>query len=191
LISVTGHRIDSLEGARRRGFSELVGRESELDQLSKLLSLAKGKQGQVVAVSGEPGLGKSRLFHEFVLSQASDTTLRVLRNSTVSHGMQFPFQAVVVLLRVWFDLRDDDDRMVLQSKARTSIVELDPSFERICAPLQSLLDLEVDDSKVGLLLPVERPDYDEAKDSNKAAFMDGCKRSAMSTEKTFTLNFVC
>ncbi len=37
-----------------------------MEQLKVALEQAKAGHGQVVGVMGEPGLGKSRLFHEFV-----------------------------------------------------------------------------------------------------------------------------
>jgi class 3 adenylate cyclase/predicted ATPase len=43
------------------GVTELVGREEELELLLRRWLKAKGGQGQVVLLSGEPGIGKSRL----------------------------------------------------------------------------------------------------------------------------------
>jgi predicted ATPase len=43
------------------GVTELVGREEELEILLRRWSKAKSGQGQVVLLSGEPGIGKSRL----------------------------------------------------------------------------------------------------------------------------------
>ena len=51
-------RFDALHAS---GLTELVGREEELDLLLRRWSKAKGGQGQVVLLSGEPGIGKSRL----------------------------------------------------------------------------------------------------------------------------------
>jgi predicted ATPase len=43
------------------GLTELVGREEELELLLRRWSRAKGGEGQVVLLSGEAGIGKSRL----------------------------------------------------------------------------------------------------------------------------------
>ena len=43
------------------GLTELVGREEELELLLRRWSKAKAGEGQVVSLSGEPGIGKSRL----------------------------------------------------------------------------------------------------------------------------------
>jgi predicted ATPase len=52
--------------ATRRGLTRFVGRQSEMEQLQRALEHAKAGYGQVVGTMGEPGLGKSRLFHELV-----------------------------------------------------------------------------------------------------------------------------
>jgi hypothetical protein len=51
-----------LQVAAARGFTHFVGRDSELQTLHQALERAGASQGQVVAVIGEPGVGKSRLF---------------------------------------------------------------------------------------------------------------------------------
>ena len=51
-------RFDALHAS---GLTQLVGREEELELLMRRWSKAKGGQGQVVLLSGEPGIGKSRL----------------------------------------------------------------------------------------------------------------------------------
>ena len=51
-------RFDALHAGT---LTELVGREEELDLLLRRWSKAKSGEGQVVLLSGEPGIGKSRL----------------------------------------------------------------------------------------------------------------------------------
>jgi class 3 adenylate cyclase len=51
-------RFEALHGG---GLTELVGREEELELLLRRWSKAKAGEGQVVLLSGEPGIGKSRL----------------------------------------------------------------------------------------------------------------------------------
>jgi class 3 adenylate cyclase len=51
-------RFDALHAG---GLTELVGREEELELLLRRWSKAKSGEGQVVLVSGEPGIGKSRV----------------------------------------------------------------------------------------------------------------------------------
>jgi hypothetical protein len=51
-------RFDALHAS---GLTELVGREEEVEVLLRRWSKAKTGEGQVVLLSGEPGIGKSRL----------------------------------------------------------------------------------------------------------------------------------
>jgi class 3 adenylate cyclase/DNA-binding response OmpR family regulator/predicted ATPase len=64
---VTGESTSAgrFEALRRAGMSELVGRRQEMELLRRCWSRASAGAGQVVLVSGEPGIGKSRLIAEF------------------------------------------------------------------------------------------------------------------------------
>lgn len=49
----------------KQGLTRFVGRVGELAKLHEALDLARAGRGQVVAIMGEPGVGKSRLLWEF------------------------------------------------------------------------------------------------------------------------------
>jgi class 3 adenylate cyclase len=53
------------QAAAARGLTRFVGRNAEVEQLRSAWEKAGQGHGQVVAVVGEPGIGKSRLFFEF------------------------------------------------------------------------------------------------------------------------------
>src|SRR2546425_7307775 len=57
-----------LQATVGRGLTRFVGRQTELAVLQQALEQARTGHGQVVAVIGEPGVGKTRLFYEFVHS---------------------------------------------------------------------------------------------------------------------------
>ena len=63
------YRIVRASGGGRRGggraLTPLVGREEELELLSRRWERARSGEGQLVLVIGEPGIGKSRLVEEF------------------------------------------------------------------------------------------------------------------------------
>jgi class 3 adenylate cyclase len=56
--SAVASRFEALRGS---ALSPLVGRDEEIDLLSRRWARAKAGDGQVVLVSGEPGIGKSRI----------------------------------------------------------------------------------------------------------------------------------
>jgi hypothetical protein len=74
--------------AARRGLIQFMGRRHELEQMQRALELVRDGQGQIVAVVGEPGVGKSRLFYEFKMSVPCDRL--VLETFSVSHGEAYP-----------------------------------------------------------------------------------------------------
>jgi class 3 adenylate cyclase len=67
-VTGAGLARSRLQAAAARGLTRFVGRDAETELLRKALEQAQAGRGQVVAVVGEPGVGKSRLFHEFTHS---------------------------------------------------------------------------------------------------------------------------
>jgi predicted ATPase len=61
------------------GVTELVGRDEELDLLLRRWSKAKAGEGQVILLSGEAGIGKSRLTAALLERVAAEPHTR-LRN---------------------------------------------------------------------------------------------------------------
>lgn len=60
-VSASESRFELIRSARLSGF---VGREAELGVLMDRWNLAQSGEGQVVLLSGEPGIGKSRILRE-------------------------------------------------------------------------------------------------------------------------------
>ena len=69
-VTGAGAARTRLQVAAGRGLTRFVGRDVELEQLRRAQQLAGQGRGQVVAIVGEAGVGKSRLVHEFVHSHA-------------------------------------------------------------------------------------------------------------------------
>ena len=65
------------EAFHATGLTELVGREEELELLLRRWSKAKTGEGQVVLLSGEPGIGKSRLTAALMERLASEPLTRI------------------------------------------------------------------------------------------------------------------
>jgi ATP-dependent Clp protease ATP-binding subunit ClpA len=63
LVGASGLRR-RLQAAAARGLTPFVGRHPELEALQQALARAGAGQGQVVALLGEPGVGKSRMVYE-------------------------------------------------------------------------------------------------------------------------------
>ncbi|MCP4315073.1 MAG: AAA family ATPase [Hyphomicrobiales bacterium] len=81
---ISVYRLDGLKSdisrfdvAVKRGLTPLVGRHRELEQLQVAWRKAKARSIRVVNVVGEPGIGKSRLVHEFRVLAENDDALFV------------------------------------------------------------------------------------------------------------------
>lgn len=91
-----------------RGLSKFVGRQSELEQLKRALDLVKAGRGQLIAVLGDAGVGKSRLFHEFKALAQSECA--VLETFSLAHGKDSSYLPVIELLKHYFAIAVEDDK---------------------------------------------------------------------------------
>ena len=88
--------VDSrFEALHASGLTKLVGREEELDLLMRRWSKAKTGEGQVVLLSGEPGIGKSRLTAALVERLATEphTRLRYFCSPQRTDSALFPINS--------------------------------------------------------------------------------------------------
>ena len=87
-----GPRRSPLEERPARSLGEFVGRQREVGVLQDVFAQVIAGQGQVVGVVGEPGMGKSRLLHEFRRLLASER-VTLLEGRCVSYGSSIPYSA--------------------------------------------------------------------------------------------------
>src|SRR5213596_590644 len=66
-----------LQAAALRGLTRFVGRDAEVEHLRRVLGQAGAGHGQVVAIVGEAGVGKSRLVYEFAHSHRTQEWLNL------------------------------------------------------------------------------------------------------------------
>jgi hypothetical protein len=144
-----------LQAATSRGLSRFVGRDLEFAQLLRALDQAQQGQGQVVAVVGEPGVGKSRLTFELTHSHRLDGWL-VLRAGSVSYGKATSYLPVIDLLKGYIKVSDRDAQQGVREKAIGKILALDHALEPTLAALLALLDVPVEDPQWQALDPSQR-----------------------------------
>ena len=97
LVGASG-RHRRLQAAVARGLTPFVGRQPELAALHHALLQAQAGHGQVAALVGEAGVGKSRLVYECLHSPRTQGW-RVLESASVSYGKATPYFPVMDLLR--------------------------------------------------------------------------------------------
>jgi class 3 adenylate cyclase/tetratricopeptide (TPR) repeat protein len=141
--------------AAARGLTRFVGREPELEQLRRALGQAAAGHGQVVAIVGEPGVGKSRLVWEVTHSHRVHGWL-VLQAGSLSYGKATPYLPVIDFLKRYFEIEARDGARTVREKMTGKVLTLDRTLEDSLPPLLSLLDVPVDDPRWPALDPPQR-----------------------------------
>jgi class 3 adenylate cyclase/tetratricopeptide (TPR) repeat protein len=128
-----------LQAAARRGLTSFVDREVEREQLRLAAQLAETGQAQVVAIVAEPGVGKSRLLHEFLHSPAAARWL-ILQSAPPSYCRAISYLPVIELLKQYLRINPHDTTQAIREKASDKILALDRSLEDVIPPTLDLLD---------------------------------------------------
>ena len=154
-VTGAGAARTRLEAAARRGLTRFVGRGPELEQLRGALDRASRGHGQVVAVVGEPGVGKSRLFWELLHSHRVHGWL-IVQSASVSYGKATAYLPVIELLRGYFEIDSRDDPRKIREKVTGKILTLAPALGPAVPALLALLDVPVEEATWQALDPLQR-----------------------------------
>jgi class 3 adenylate cyclase/tetratricopeptide (TPR) repeat protein len=154
LVGASGIRR-RLQATAARGLTRFVGRDTEFAALVQALERAGTGQGQVVAVVGEAGVGKSRLVYECIHSHHTQGW-QVLESMSVSYGKATPYFPVLDLLRRYAHVDDSDDARTIRAKVTGQLLTLDEALQDAIPPLLALLDALPDGSPFLALDPPQR-----------------------------------
>ncbi len=154
LVGASGIRR-RLQASAARGLTRFVGRQQELLALQQALERAGAGHGQVAALVGEAGVGKSRLVYEFVHSHHTPGW-SVLESASVSYGKATPYFPVIDLLRRYGHIEDHDDTRTIRAKMTGQVLTLDEALQDTLPALLSLLDALPEDSPFLTLDPPQR-----------------------------------
>ena len=144
-----------LQASAARGLTRFVGRQDELESLRQALERAGVGHGQVAALVGEAGVGKSRLVYEFVHSHRMQGW-RVLESASVSYGKATPNFPVIDLLKRYGHIEDHDYTRTIRAKITGQVLTLDEALQDTIPALLSLLDALPEDSPFLTLDPPQR-----------------------------------
>src|SRR4051812_4401320 len=139
-LHAAGTARSRLQAAAARGLTQFVGRDAELETLRRTLELAGNGHGQVVALVGEPGVGKSRLVWEFRHSHRTQGWL-VLETGSVSYGKATAYLPMIDLLKAYCGIESRDDPRRVREKLLGKVLNLEEALRPTLAALLALLDL--------------------------------------------------
>jgi class 3 adenylate cyclase/tetratricopeptide (TPR) repeat protein len=144
-----------LQASAARGFTRFVGRDAEMSELKRAAEETRRGRGQIVAVVGEPGVGKSRLFYEFIHSHHTHGWL-TLESESVSYGKATPYLPLSDLLRAYFHIDTSDDVRAIRAKVIGNLLTLDEALKDAIPAVLWLLDAPPEGSPFLHLEPAER-----------------------------------
>jgi class 3 adenylate cyclase/tetratricopeptide (TPR) repeat protein len=144
-----------LQAAAARGLTRFVGRQPELEAVRQARERAAAGHGQLVAVVGEAGVGKSRLVYECI--HAEDMRAwHVLESASVSYGKATPYFPVIDLLKRYAQIEDTDDPRTRRARVTGQVLTLDEALQDTLPALLALLDAVPEDSPFRQLDPPQR-----------------------------------
>ena len=143
-ITGAGPVRSRLQAAAARGLTRFVGRDTELETLRRALERLSG-HGQVVALVGEPGVGKSRLFWEFTHSRRTVDWL-ILESGSVSYGKATAYLPVIDLLKAYFNITTEMIAVKIREKVTGKLLTLDKALEPTLPAFLALFEVAVDPS---------------------------------------------
>ncbi|MES0827647.1 ATP-binding protein [Ruegeria sp. SCP11] len=115
----------------------LVGRASEYETLNDKWKLASAGQGQVVLVSGEPGIGKSRLVEE-LRQNVSGASRAQIRCQCSPYHYASAFYPVIRQFETAADLRSDDSNVIKLKKISSFLGDRSNNTLKLAASLLSV-----------------------------------------------------
>lgn len=107
----------------KRGLSKFVGRNDEIERLRRAATQAKSGHGQVVALVGEAGVGKSRIFLEFARLPDMQEWL-ILQGGSVSYGKATSYLPLIELLNKYFEIQTRDSEQQVRERIATKLLAL-------------------------------------------------------------------
>ena len=137
--------------ARDRMATAPIGRDRELAVIANAREQAAAGQGRVLSISGEAGLGKSRLVHE-ALRQDSGEWL-VLEGQALPYGHK-GYRIILDMVDELFGLEPDDDKLVAIGKIHAGL-RLHGAGE-LLAPIAALHGLDAGEADWQALSSMER-----------------------------------
>jgi class 3 adenylate cyclase/predicted ATPase len=154
-VAGAGRAEDRFEARQTTALTPLVGREEEIALLLRRWRQASDGEGQVVLLSGEPGIGKSRLVRELRDRLAEEPHVRLLYQCSPHHTSS-PLHPVIEQLERGAGFERDDPLEARLDKVETLLARGTNRLDEAVPLIAALLGLSTEDRYPALDLTPQR-----------------------------------
>ncbi|NOZ06496.1 MAG: tetratricopeptide repeat protein, partial [Chloroflexi bacterium] len=120
----------------------LVGRTSELEALRSTLERVEHGEGQMMAIAGDVGVGKTRLL-DALYEAAEHRDFAVLHATCLSYGQNVPYLPWTTLLRAYIGLSEADTSDQRIAKVYDTLKDLEPAWQELAPLLNPFVGLNL------------------------------------------------
>ena len=138
-----------------KGLTKFVGRTRESSALKEAYEQVRSGKGQVVAIVGEAGVGKSRLLLE-LRNTLPKGEFAYLEGRCLHYGGSMPYLPILDILRSYFEIKEGDRAFLIKKKMQEKVLQLDKKLADVLLPFQDLFSLKVEDDAYLKLEPKEK-----------------------------------
>ncbi len=124
----------------------LIGRAQEVETLQHALHTAQGGMGQCIVITGDAGIGKSRLLTDIHRRAAAEGFL-TLRGYCFEQDLSFPYAPLIDALRTYLAQRTPLETGGILGPLAVEIVKLVPELALILPDLQPTAALDPEAEK--------------------------------------------
>jgi class 3 adenylate cyclase/tetratricopeptide (TPR) repeat protein len=168
-------------------YGQMVGRDAELSSLQDLIEAVKAGIGRVALITGEPGVGKSRLVSEWRSTVIANFQgeLKWVESHCPSYGQGLAYSIVTELLHSLLDTQGITTKAGTRSALKKQLKKLfGPSAADIYASIGHLMALELDEKDL-------RPIHGMDPRALQAQYLVGIRRLLIALSAQKPLVLVC
>ena len=150
-----GEEKSRLKALAARGLTKFVGRINSMAALKDPFERVLSGSGQIVGISGEAGVGKSRLLLELI-NQLPKSEFIYFEGRCLRYGESILYMPILEILRSYFDIKEEDSDNIINRKIKEMINALDEKLAGSIAPIQELLTQSSEDESYLALNPKQK-----------------------------------
>ena len=138
-----------------RGLTKFTGRRNSMAALKYPFDKILSGSGQIVGITGEAGVGKSRFIMEFI-NQLPKVEYIYLEGRCLGYGESIIYMPILEILKTYFGINEEDGDSIIKGKVREKIEANRETLAGGIAPLEELLTQKTDDESYSALNPRQK-----------------------------------